>query len=268
MDTHPPFVLGDWIGQGINYDSDKLPYEVLEAYINAVDVLPTYTSKLTPPGEMPVEEFLDVKLPKQSSALALGESRLWFSKDPPKPDSWAVLQDVTRGIPPLAVLSLLRRKIPQKWMDGYQSISDPRFNDGADRLSLWTLTLWEKMVKTVHDRSLWDRSIEWMGTAEKKCRDEDTKTAIKEAREVIKTMGWNEPLPFLKSASNLLRTMQLASRRCREGWTSIRRRWFSSASVEKKAPPRRRMRMSSLLYLLFYVRLGGKSTWEGMQGVP
>ncbi|KAJ6624095.1 hypothetical protein B0H10DRAFT_2213142 [Mycena sp. CBHHK59/15] len=142
--------------------------------------------------------FLERKLHKQSSELSLGETHLWFSKDAPKPNGWGLLEDITRGIPPQSILDLLRRKFPQAWLDGCQSISDPRFNDGADRLPLWTLTFWEKMAEVVKHQALWKRSTVWLDTEGAKHNgDKETKKSVEAARAVMKTMGWNTPLTCL-----------------------------------------------------------------------
>ncbi|KAJ6563475.1 hypothetical protein B0H10DRAFT_1966113 [Mycena sp. CBHHK59/15] len=158
----PAFDPKLWIGVGKTYPSDP-PWEVISAK-NAVLELPAHAAYLIPPRDTPVARFLERKLHKQSSELALGETHLWFSKDAPKPNGWGLLEDITRGIPPRSVLDLLRRKFPQAWLDGCQSISDPRFNDGADRLPLWTLTFWEKMAEVAKHQALWKRSAAWLDT--------------------------------------------------------------------------------------------------------
>ncbi|KAJ6584254.1 hypothetical protein B0H10DRAFT_2234546 [Mycena sp. CBHHK59/15] len=128
------------------------------------------------PGQLASGLILERKLHKQSSELALGETHLWFSKDAPKPNGWGLLEDITRGIPPRS------------------SISDPRFNDGADRLPLWTLTFWEKMAEVAKHQALWKRSAAWLDTeGAKRNGDEETKKSVEAARAVMKTMGWNTP---------------------------------------------------------------------------
>ncbi|KAJ6600652.1 hypothetical protein B0H10DRAFT_2230919 [Mycena sp. CBHHK59/15] len=207
MSSCPAFDPKLWIGVGKTYPSDP-PWEVISAK-NAVLELPAHAAYLIPPRDTPVARFLERKLHKQSSELALGETHLWFSKDAPKPNGWGLLEDITRGIPPRSVLDLLRRKFPQAWLDGCQSISDPRFNDGADRLPLWTLTFWEKMAEVAKHQALWKRSAAWLDTeGAKRNGDEETKKSVEAARAVMKTMGWNTPLTCLRGTRS---TVDLAA---------------------------------------------------------
>ncbi|KAJ7258598.1 hypothetical protein C8J57DRAFT_1644546, partial [Mycena rebaudengoi] len=200
-DDCPPFKREDWIGRGIKYSADSLPFEVIAAK-NAVLQLPTLATDLIPPIDTPIAKFTEMKLPTESSALALGETHLWFSKELPTTNP-SVLKDFTRNIPPAAVLSLLKRKLPQAWMDGIQSIVDPRFNDGADRLPLWTLTFWEEMAKVVKQQNIWKRSVAWLDREAAKCNlDDETKVSIEKARTVITTMGWKMPLTCLRGTTS------------------------------------------------------------------
>ncbi|KAJ6579436.1 hypothetical protein B0H10DRAFT_2235686 [Mycena sp. CBHHK59/15] len=77
VDDEKPFISDDWIGKGKSYSGD-LPGEVLQAKITAF-MPPEPAVGLVPAGSLPVMEFAAIALPRQSSELAYGESRLWFS---------------------------------------------------------------------------------------------------------------------------------------------------------------------------------------------
>ncbi|KAJ6600108.1 hypothetical protein B0H10DRAFT_2196455 [Mycena sp. CBHHK59/15] len=190
VDDEKPFISDDWIGKGKSYSGD-LPGEVLQAKITAF-MPPEPAVGLVPAGSLPVMEFAAIALPRQSSELAYGESRLWFSDDAPTTDI-GVLKDRTRSIPPQAVLDLLGRKAGQAWLNGAKSVIDPRYNEGADRFPLWVLTYWMEMACTVGHQSNWKRSIAWLENEHKKCKEEHTRAAIEEARATLKTLGWNAP---------------------------------------------------------------------------
>ncbi|KAJ6613245.1 hypothetical protein B0H10DRAFT_2275035 [Mycena sp. CBHHK59/15] len=158
IDDCPPFVPSDWIGVGRTY-SGELPFEVISAK-NAVLRIPTdATAHLIPPSTLSVAKFAKLDLPRHSSELAFGQSQTWFSKDAPTTDTLLLKN---RHIPPRAVLDLLTRKFPHAWLDGVQSISDPRLNDGADRFPLWSLTFWKDMSEIIGQQVTWRRSIRWL----------------------------------------------------------------------------------------------------------
>ncbi|KAJ6610632.1 hypothetical protein B0H10DRAFT_1953755 [Mycena sp. CBHHK59/15] len=157
IDDCPPFVPSDWIGVGRTY-SGELPFEVISAK-NAVLRIPTdATAHLIPPSTLSVAKFAKLDLPRHSSELAFGQSQTWFSKDAPTTDTLLLKN---RHIPPRAVLDLLTRKFPHAWLDGVQSISDPRLNDGADRFPLWSLTFWKDMSEIIGQQVTWRRSIRY-----------------------------------------------------------------------------------------------------------
>jgi hypothetical protein len=151
-DIEAPFIPSDWIGKKKDFTSD-LPVAVIAAK-NAVYKLPTHAMEMMPPGKLPVIQFAELALPRTSSELVYGESQLWFRDDEPTTDISSLKH---RSIPPTAVLDLLSRKSGQAWLNGKKSIADPRFNDGADRFPLWTLTFWIEMSAVIQQQAGWKR---------------------------------------------------------------------------------------------------------------
>jgi hypothetical protein len=75
VDDEKCFIADDWIGKGKCYSGD-LPGEVLQAKITAF-MPPEPVVELIPAGNVPVMEFAVIVLPRQSSELAYGESRVF-----------------------------------------------------------------------------------------------------------------------------------------------------------------------------------------------
>ncbi len=57
-----------------------------------------------------------------------------------------------RPIPCDKHLRALEQDFGQMWLDGAQSIIDPRFNDGRERLPLWMVGFWREMANIVRDQ--------------------------------------------------------------------------------------------------------------------
>ncbi|KAJ7091028.1 hypothetical protein C8R44DRAFT_750775 [Mycena epipterygia] len=201
--TDSPFIPEHWIGVGKTYSGD-VPFEVIQAK-NAALKLPAHVMDLIPAGNLPVTKFADLVLPPNSSELVYGESPLWFSEDEPTTDI-ALLKN--RSLPPAAVLSLLDRKFGQVWLNGAKSIADPRFNDGADRFPLWTLTFWRDMAEVVQEQVNWRRSIKWLENEQKKSKEDDTTNAANNVRAQLDTMGWKMPLTYGRGGTSTVKLQQ------------------------------------------------------------
>ncbi|KAJ6583861.1 hypothetical protein DFH09DRAFT_1308580 [Mycena vulgaris] len=204
IDSHHPFVPADWIGTGKQYSGD-LPFEVINAKNVAFELPAEWAGKLMPARNLPVMKFSELKLPRHSSELAYGESQLWFSNDEPTMDISLLGH---RSIPPSHVLDLLGRKSGQAWLNGAKSISDPRNNEGADRFPLWILTLWQNMLLLIEQQAGWRRSIQWLANERSKCKTDDTRAVIDEARTLLDTMGWNTPLPYERKTTSTLNLLE------------------------------------------------------------
>ncbi|KAJ7876375.1 hypothetical protein B0H14DRAFT_3436693 [Mycena olivaceomarginata] len=198
-DIDEPFIQGDWIKRGKQFSSE-LPFAVIAAK-NAVFELPLQATEMMPPGKLPVIKFVDLVLPCASSELVYGESQMWWSEDEPTTEI-SLLKG--RSIPPDAVLDLLSRKSGQAWLNGAKSIADPRFNDGTDRFPLWTLTYWREMSAVIQKQGGWKRSVQWLDNEGRKCKDDDIRMAINEARAELATLGWNAPLDYGRKTMSTL----------------------------------------------------------------
>jgi len=76
-------------------------------------------------------------LPHVSSEFITTKTNKWFSNDAPRENYTSFF---SRPVSQREFLEVLEKVIGQSWLDGMKSIVDPWFNDGGDRLPLWTIT--------------------------------------------------------------------------------------------------------------------------------
>ena len=127
------FHPGDWIRQGKTYKD--VPLYIARAFTN-LSTIPDSAPNIPPP-EMSIEGFLSLALPKQSYEIITSKTNQWFSCEPPQNN---LPCSTSHSIPPESFLQKLNDASGQAWFDGAASVTDPRFNDGKDRLLLWVLT--------------------------------------------------------------------------------------------------------------------------------
>ncbi|KAJ3963627.1 hypothetical protein EV361DRAFT_985692, partial [Lentinula raphanica] len=110
--------------------------------------VPALFQKLYPSSSLSFDSFIHFPLPKCSYSLSSYSPGKWFSKEPPVPRSegelWKLLY--ARPLPTSRELETLHSAFGQQWLDGAQSICDPRINSGKDRYPLWFLTVWLDML--------------------------------------------------------------------------------------------------------------------------
>ncbi|KAJ3817168.1 hypothetical protein F5880DRAFT_1618539 [Lentinula raphanica] len=144
-DLDIPFEPNEWIERGRSYDT--APLYVLLAREERERV-PALFQKLYPSSSLSFDSFIHFPLPKCSYSLSSYSPGKWFSKEPPVPRSegelWKLLY--ARPLPTSRELETLHSAFGQQWLDGAQSICDPRINSGKDRYPLWFLTVWLDML--------------------------------------------------------------------------------------------------------------------------
>ncbi|KAJ3833288.1 hypothetical protein F5878DRAFT_700127 [Lentinula raphanica] len=147
-----PFHPEEWIGRGKRYDT--APLYVLVARGDEEKV-PTRFQAFYPSSTLSIKQYLRFPLPKKSYALSMYSPKKWFSKEPPTPRSegelWKLLY--TRPLPTSSEIQTLYTTFGQEWLDGAQSLCDPRINSGKDRLPLWFLTVWHDVLGFVDTQS-------------------------------------------------------------------------------------------------------------------
>lgn len=162
--VHPPiFNPNEWIGKGKIFDIKIIPQSVLDAHSATLVIPPTYLEHIPSP-DLSVTDFLKTSLPTRSPTIVIVKVKHWFSHDLPDSD---VSYLKTRSIPSANFLTELNKAFGQAWLDGAQSLVDPRYNDGKDRLPLWTMTWWRELTAAVCAQSAWRKSEEWLSKVSK-----------------------------------------------------------------------------------------------------
>ncbi|KAJ7207198.1 hypothetical protein GGX14DRAFT_366525 [Mycena pura] len=150
------FDASAWIGTGKKIDLDTTPLHVLAALLDMKNA-PDFILDALPQCLLSVPELLAFKLPRISNLLPFCAPHHWFSKDPPT----NLLQNqfrnllLARSVPSSKILGDLEAIYMQQILDGVQSIVDPRYNNGRDRLPLWLLGSWRKI------HSIWETRGKW-----------------------------------------------------------------------------------------------------------
>ncbi|KAF7776802.1 hypothetical protein Agabi119p4_5195 [Agaricus bisporus var. burnettii] len=120
-DDKQAFIASEWIGVGKKY-SFGLPGYVQHAK-NVAIAIPDHFDSYFPSDNLPVLQFLALPLVKESAAAVSVKVQLWFSEKTPTVDPKVLY---TRDVPDSKLLKDLRSMLPQAWLDGAKSISDPR----------------------------------------------------------------------------------------------------------------------------------------------
>jgi len=185
-DLHVPFIAKDWIQAGKLYNVSTIPlYVILEknkcmAMPNNFCINPHF-----PPPIIPITQFVAWKLPRLSSEITAIQAMSWFSKDEPNSDT-SILW--TRAVPSRDFIKNIEEAAGQAWLDGAKSITDLRYNDGTDRLPLWTISFWRKITTTHELQTMWERSISWLQ------REKSPNSGA--AMELLTSLPWNATLTY------------------------------------------------------------------------
>lgn len=173
-----------WIGCGRTYKD--VPIYVCEALTSIRKIPDAVIASCIPNPQVPIIEFINFPLPKQSSELITTRPMAWFSTDPP--DENAIQLLLSRTIPPKAFLDKMDADMGQAWFDGNISIIDHRVNGGSDRLPMWAPTYWQKISKLISMQTDWKRAKSWVDTNAQKLSGFPTSDIIFAAQ------AWNSPL--------------------------------------------------------------------------
>jgi hypothetical protein len=158
-DQTPTFSKRKWIGRGKVFPTN--PFDVprdLEAFYNdALKIPSSVRTALLPDPNLPVEQFLKLKLPLRTTALVNLKAKTCFRHSPPARDI-VCLQ--TRALPDRALVKDAKKELGQALLDGAQLIADPNYK-GKD-LPLWVIQFWTEMYEVLEKRAQWARSQEWL----------------------------------------------------------------------------------------------------------
>ena len=132
-----------WIHSGKRWDN--LPLNVINACHQTLELPAAAIAKL-PSDDIPIPQFLCLKLPIQPYSLNTHPNESWLSFEAPNPSEEICINMLFRHpIPSLELLLVLKKAYGQQWLDGVQSITDPCYNQGKDCLPLWAFELWQSI---------------------------------------------------------------------------------------------------------------------------
>lgn len=204
VDPSEPVCLDDWRKKGKTIDD--VPFQVISAHTDALRI-PEQILQDFPNPNLPIIDFIQLTLPKQSSAITMASIDKWFSCDAPKDDVSSIK---SRTVPPQDLLSKLREHSQQAWLDGACSITDPRFNKGTERFPLWIITYWIRTSRVINAQTDWLRAREWIeDQSQVACFPDGFTTST----EIFGSIGWDSPRKIAKLAFTTQKFCQLLSTR-------------------------------------------------------
>ena len=138
---------------------------------------------------MTVVDFIQLELPKKTSAILTYSAKTWFSKQSPTEDIQCL---VSRNLPSKNFVNNAKEVSGQAMLDGAMSIEDPQYKGG--RLPLWTISFWARMHEICEEQEIWRQSGKWLDVN----ADNSAKmTAINECWMVLGSLPWDEHLKIL-----------------------------------------------------------------------
>jgi hypothetical protein len=136
-------------------------------------------------------------IPRVESGWPLYKAETWFSNDVPHMTLDRLKE---RPIPNEHFLEKLESAARQAWLNGAQSLVDHRYNDGCDRLPLCSVTYWKEMLTVAKARATWFKCEKWLSVApHTQGHTADMDRAFEEARIVLPTLGWMDPVKALNA---------------------------------------------------------------------
>ena len=194
------FKESEWIGANKEYRD--VPTHVSDAKRDRLSVPPSYEGSLPSP-DLPVTDFLALRLPRVSNGIVNTKPQLWFSTGEPTTNPDCL---ITRAVPSPSFLKRLDEAFGQAWFDGAKSIVDPRFNESQDRLPLWTLGFWKRMASLVQSQEKWAESLRWVRKEKNRPNlDQETQETLDDALATFDTIGWDCKLGYLRGATSAIR---------------------------------------------------------------
>lgn len=196
-----------WIGRGKKYDWANLPGSVTSAKNASLEVPGDFLHRAhLPPSNLSVANFLSFKLPRLSSEIISSKTSTWFSPDEPATDNDIL---ILRPVPLPEFIHSLDTNYGQAWLDGAKSVVDQRFNDGADRLPLWTISFWKEVAQCHKIQALWKASEVWLDREGNKSKGETPPELIQQVRQLLGSVAWNSKMSYCKGNTTTLHLAKL-----------------------------------------------------------
>ena len=179
------FDQAKWISTGQIYPTESEPPEEMRAYYDTVYDIPSdYQNRLIPDNAMNVLDFIQLDLPKTTSAILTYSAKTLFSKESPTEDIQCL---TSRNIPSKSFVDNAKAVSGQAMLDGAKSIEDPQYKGG--RLPLWTISFWARMHVIREEQEIWKKSREWLDENMDKTGET---TTINECWMLLGSLPWNK----------------------------------------------------------------------------
>ncbi|KAF8220904.1 hypothetical protein L208DRAFT_1519981 [Tricholoma matsutake] len=118
-----PFNATEWIMCERKYKD--VPLAVVDERFCLLRV-PTEVQAMLPDSNLPIVEFVKVKLVGQSSSLNTFQMKMWFSQDDPSKNTHETYVQICQWhIPSTGLLNQLDNSFGQAWFNGAHSLVDP-----------------------------------------------------------------------------------------------------------------------------------------------
>ncbi|RXW14026.1 hypothetical protein EST38_g11828 [Candolleomyces aberdarensis] len=177
-DPDSRFDPAKWIGVGKQYPDEQcenIPFELRAAREEAFAIPPMFKT-WTPHLSMPISTLIQEDLPTISAELNMMKISQCFKRDIPTATTWKQLEVLdTRSIPSKATVNELEKASSQAWLDGNRSVSDPRYNNGEDRMPLWLVSFWKSLMNVVEEQDEWKAAAEWVNGRHKEWKGDNGK---------------------------------------------------------------------------------------------
>ncbi|KAF7424768.1 hypothetical protein PC9H_010079 [Pleurotus ostreatus] len=164
QETNPAFSCKHWCRKHGPLYPDDPPPTFQKAQADAL-AIPNDVQELLPQPQLCVRQFTLVPLPDQHDIIGTEKASAWFSKDLP---STGILCLMDRPVPSKKTLQRIEEQTGKAWLNGANSIVDPRYNDGVDRFPLYALSFWKALEKIVEKQKAWKAGIEWLKDEERR----------------------------------------------------------------------------------------------------
>ena len=160
----------------------------MQAYYDTIYDIPSECqNRLLPNNIMNVLDFIQLELPKTSSAILTYPAKTLILNESPTED----IQCLTScNLPSKTFIDNAKAVSGQAMLDGAMSIEDPQYKGG--HLPLWTILFWARMHAICKEQQIWKQSEKWLAA---NVDNSARMTAINECWMVLGSLPWNELLP-------------------------------------------------------------------------
>lgn len=194
-----------WIGRSKDYNT--VPEYVKAAFARIIEIPTDFPTNLNPlpPKTLVVKDLLSSKLPTVSQGHSLYAVDAAFSVSPPDTNILLLFQ---RVVPKPQFLEKLLMALPQRWLDGMQSITTEEYP--MTKYPLWAILWWKHAAEAYTISESWRKSLTWLDSSYASSTAQPLKRRLQSAKEIVMQMPWNTGISILNSSPSLTQTCKFA----------------------------------------------------------